>query len=578
MLAKLREKKTKEIENAKEDIRTELGVESPEPDKEGVITVSFKTVDSWKQWPKSSEDPLSISTDRFGNEIELNENQLRAVRLAVTGADMVLLGAAGTGKTTSTKKLVNHLVTSNKAGILKGEHNYLPEGTPGIVVCAYTRRAVTNIKKNMPDDMKQNCITIHKLLEFYPKQFEVIDNETGEPRITMKFVPKRDRTYQLHSSIRVLLIEESSMLGTDLWMKLIDALPRHVQIIFIGDIQQLPPIFSPAILGFKIIDLERNTIELTQVYRQAMESPIIKLAHRILSGVPIPAKEFPDWNEPNLTIHPWKKKIDVDSANLTFARFIIEMIERDQFNVDEDIILCPFNLSFGTIEINKVIASHLAVKHNKTVFEIVAGFNRHYYAVGDRVMLDKEDATIEKITWNGSYAGALPQKESVHMDYWGRLNSAIPHKLELVSQTDDDVDKMLDNMIIGAGGDEDRVNQASHRIHLKMTDTGDLVEIDTAGEINSLLHGYALTVHKAQGSEWRKVILALHRSHATMMQRELLYTAVTRAKETLYIICEPETFVNGILNQRYPGNTLKEKAQWFKGKIDAKTKLILGDR
>lgn len=52
-----------------------------------------------------------------------------------------------------------------------------------------------------------------------------------------------------------------------------------------------------------------------------------------------------------------------------------------------------------------------------------------------------------------------------------------------------------------------------------------------------------------------------------MLQRELLYTAVTRAKEELYIICEPETFTKGIQSQRVKGNTLAEKAEFFKGKI-----------
>jgi len=84
-----------------------------------------------------------------------------------------------------------------------------------------------------------------------------------------------------------------------------------------------------------------------------------------------------------------------------------------------------------------------------------------------------------------------------------------------------------------------------------------------------MLLGYCLTVHKAQGSEWRKVFFVTHQSHATMLQRELLYTAVTRAKEELYVICEPETFTNGIRSQRVKGNTLAEKAEYFKGRAQA---------
>jgi ATP-dependent exoDNAse (exonuclease V) alpha subunit len=59
-----------------------------------------------------------------------------------------------------------------------------------------------------------------------------------------------------------------------------------------------------------------------------------------------------------------------------------------------------------------------------------------------------------------------------------------------------------------------------------------------------------------------------------MVQRELLYTAVTRAREELYIICEPESFVKGILSQRVKGDTLEEKAQYFMGKLDKQQELL----
>jgi exodeoxyribonuclease V alpha subunit len=109
-----------------------------------------------------------------------------------------------------------------------------------------------------------------------------------------------------------------------------------------------------------------------------------------------------------------------------------------------------------------------------------------------------------------------------------------------------------------------------------MLDSDVEISIDKASDINSLLLAYALTVHKAQGSEWRKVFFITHQSHATMLQRELLYTAITRAKEELYIICEPEMFVNGIQSQRIKGNTLAEKAEYFKGKVEKEEGTING--
>ena len=146
------------------------------------------------------------------------------------------------------------------------------------------------------------------------------------------------------------------------------------------------------------------------------------------------------------------------------------------------------------------------------------------------------------------------------MDYWGY--DPIFHARE-----DDDTD--VDFLLSQVAQSDERVNQASHIITLKMLDSDQIVRISTAGDINGLMLGYCLTVHKSQGSEWRKVFFICHQSHATMLQRELLYTAVTRAREELYIICEPETFVKGILGQRVKGNTLAEKAEYFKGKIDS---------
>ena len=101
-----------------------------------------------------------------------------------------------------------------------------------------------------------------------------------------------------------------------------------------------------------------------------------------------------------------------------------------------------------------------------------------------------------------------------------------------------------------------------------MLETEREVTIDSAGDVNGLLLGYALTVHKSQGSEFRKVFLCLHHTHSKMISRELLYTAVTRAREELYIICEENTFVKGIETQRVKGNTIEEKASYFQGKLD----------
>ena len=496
-----------------------------------------------------------------GESITYNKEQAEFVNLISSGESCVLIGAAGTGKTTCSRGGITELISSGKIPPLQSDgHKFLHSGAPGVIIISFTRRAVNNIRKVQSEDLKSNCITAHKLLQFQPVAYEIEDPETKKIKTTMRFEPMRNKDNPLPTSIHTIVVEEASMLSVDLFNQITDALQHKVQWVFIGDIQQLPPVFGPAILGFKMLELP--VIELTQVYRQALESPIIRLAHRILSGEALPVTEFDEWKVPNkLTIHPWKKKIAADTALLTLAKFFTQAIEKDIYNVDEDVILIPYNKSCGCDELNKEIANHLARKRNATTYELVAGFEKHYLSVGDKILFDREDAEIIEIKRNPAYTGARYQPESKTLDYWGHNPNVANDKSE--DQYDDDVDFLLDQV---ASSDE-RVNQCSHILIIRLYDSGSEISISTAGEVNSILLGYAITIHKAQGSEWRKVFLAFHQSHAKMMQRELLYTAVTRAREELYIICEPESLVKGIKSQRIKGDTLEEKAQHFKGKL-----------
>jgi exodeoxyribonuclease V alpha subunit len=508
--------------------------------------------------------------DKYGKAITYNERQKEFVTTAGSGKSAVLIGAAGTGKTTCQQGTVARLIRSGHAGVLEPEgHKYLMPKTPGIVVVSFTRRAVSNIRRAVSEDMKNNCLTIHALLEYEPVYYEELDNETGDMKKTMRFEPTRTAYRPLASTIHTCIIEEASMVSVELFNELKAALPPNCQFIFLGDIQQLPPVFGSAILGYKMLELP--VVELTEVYRQALESPIIRLAHRILSGNPIPVTEYPDWKvDKQLTIHPWKKKLDPDTALRTIAKFLTTAIDSGLYVPDDDMVLIPFNKSCGTIELNKHIAQHMARKRKAVVWEVIAGFNKLYLSVGDKVLFDKEDAVVTNITKNPSYAGAAAQVEHECLDYWGYNSSEGGETEHHISGEDsEDIDFMLSQVSMKGVEGEDRVRQASHEVTVRLMETDREVTITTAGDLNNLIHAFALTVHKSQGSEFRKVFLMLHQSHATMLSRELLYTGVTRAREELYIICEPESMTNGIMSQRIKGNTLAEKAEFFKGKIAA---------
>lgn len=514
----------------------------------------------------------SEQSSNLSDGIQYNAEQSSFISLATQGKSCVLLGAAGTGKTTCMKGTVQSLLTSHRITPISDTdgHKYLVQNSPGIIMCSFTRRAVRNLRKAIPTDLASNCITIHKLLEYSPVEYEVYDEESGNYRKSMRFEPQRNALRTLPATIKTIIIDESSMVSLELFTEIWEALPHkyEVQFIFLGDIQQLPPVFGSAVLGYKMLELP--VIELTQVYRQALESPIIRLAHRILSGVPIPQSEFAEWNSKGLTIHPWKKKLHQDVALLTIANFFTKAYDAGAYDPEEDMILCPFNKAFGTLEINKYIANHIARTQSKITWEVIAGFNKHYFSVGDKVLFEKEDAEIISIARNAGHTGKRAQKESTTLDYWGfdsnQSKSSDMDEFDLES-----IDIMLASA--AASDTEERVSSASHIITVRMVDSEEEISIDSAAEINNLLLAYSLTVHKSQGSEWRKVFVTLHQSHNTMIQRELLYTAITRAKEELYVICEPDHFIKGIESQRIKGNTLAEKSEYFKGKQTSRGEL-----
>jgi ATP-dependent exoDNAse (exonuclease V) alpha subunit len=115
----------------------------------------------------------------------------------------------------------------------------------------------------------------------------------------------------------------------------------------------------------------------------------------------------------------------------------------------------------------------------------------------------------------------------------------------------------------------ERKQQASHIVHIVYEDES-FDDISAAGDFakETFSLGYALTVHKAQGSEWRKVFIVLHKDFAISLYRELFYTAVTRARTKVTIIAKDMVVQKAIKNQRIKGNTLKDKLEYFNSGAD----------
>lgn len=515
--------------------------------------------------PTSASDPETQARQKL--PVVLNAQQQSVIDAALAGHDVVVVGAAGTGKTATLTALVSALLSETDiADMTDAKHKHLIPGVPGIICTSYTRRSVANTKKVL-QNIHYNCVTIHKLLEYQPQFYTVFDAE-GNQRNTMRFVPARGRLNTLDESIAVVIIDEAATVPIDLYNQVLNALPNvsKVQFIYLGDLNQLPPVFGASALGVegaKILHtMPECVIELTHVYRQALESPILRFAHRILQGDAIPAESLTgEWSSaPGLYVRPWKKRIDPELALLTAAKFFKDAYAAGSYDPLRDMILMPQNIGFGTIELSKHIGMSLARTHNRKVYEVIAGFQRYYYSVGDTVMYDREDAEIVSIESNALYRGQSPKPASLTLDYWG--HDTVHHEAQTDAENFDE-DEFLSARL---ADQKDRFTEASHVIGLKFASDspGDpITYINSSGEINKLALAYALTVHKAQGSEWRRVFIVLHHSHARSLSREMLYTAVTRAREELYIICEPESFTNGVINQRVRGETLEQKLMQF---------------
>lgn len=528
-----------------------------------------------------------------------NERQQLAIDLALQGRSYCLIGAAGTGKTTSLRWAISAILQAGLVPPLASSTKWLRRGAPGIVCVAYTRRAVRQIAKNVPAEV--TTLTAHKLLEFAPVYYEVEKPDGGIGK-TMRFEPQRHATNPLPKELHTLIIDESSMMSLELYDLLMAAIQHNVQVILLGDLHQLPPVYGQSVLADKLT--QWPVVELTEVYRQALDSPIIQLATAIKDGRGWTVEGKTSWASPDgsstVTINPWKSSLrSHDDGHVVhkvtaldgFKGFADSIIAAGDYSEEEDVILMPFNKACGTLELNKHIANTLGRKRGAQVHHVIAGYNNHFFAVGDRVLYEKQEAVIVAIEPNPVYVGKAVQPAGYSLDRWGGYSDDAERQAAANAAADAadpnsfDVDTLLANLAL-MGEDDDKFNQASHIISLltieqieegrAAKERGDAdyeepkpLQVKDTGAINNMLFAYALTIHKSQGSEWRRVFLFLHQSHHTMCSRELLYTAVTRARQHLYIICEPDklgkpgTVTKAARAPRIRGNTLAEKVAWL---------------
>lgn len=562
--------------------------------KEGKDPFFYINLENNKMEPEAPKEvsiilPANLEKDLnslpLSNSISLNEQQERAIELALSGKSFVLAGYAGTGKTFTVRYILEELIKSHKLNQMAVETKTLQKGDYGFIACAYTRRATSVVRQGLPHGLKAS--TCHALLEYEPEFYEDFDKD-GNLVKKMRFIERRNQYNPIPSSVSLIVLDESSMISVDLHDKIMKALPHQPQIIYIGDLAQLKPVFGDAILGYKLNELP--VVELTQVYRQK-DGEILDFATDIREGKNLTNFTLPQYKNERLKINQFKTQ-EKDNIRLVQLGSILQkhIAEEDIDPLAGDLILCPFNVGIGTTELNKYVADYYDQANDRKIIPIRSGIKTQYFAIGDKILVDRNDALITDIRPNPKYSGVLPAAPSHTINRWGGMRTG-KYMINNIATPDDSSDDFESMLMANSDAlsleqiDESAIKQeASHIIYYQFispdiqqmekyresVDKSMTESMSSAGDINKMELAYCISVHKSQGSQARHVMLLIMRQHAVMLNRELLYTAVTRAAKRLTIYADSGCISKCIMNPSIKGNSLAEKAEFFKGRIKEK--------
>jgi exodeoxyribonuclease V alpha subunit len=275
----------------------------------------------------------------------------------------------------------------------------------------------------------------------------------------------------------VLIVDEASMLDVRLGADLVAALASDARLVLVGDVDQLPSVGPGTVLGDVIASGSVPTVRLTEIFRQAAESLIVVNAHRIQEGEqPELGAPAADRESDRRDFFFLEEEDPAAAAALIRDLVAVRLPRRYGFSPQEIQVLSPMHRGeLGAGNLNLLLQETLTAGAPG----IVRG--QRTLRVGDKVMQVRND--YDKEVWNG------------------------------------------DSGIVEGVGDETLAVRFDDR----------LVEY-TLDELDTLVLSYAATVHKSQGSEYPAVVIPVHTQHYVMLQRNLLYTAVTRGKRLCVLV------------------------------------------
>lgn len=409
--------------------------------------------------------------------ITLTGEQRRAVEAAVVDKCVIVTGGPGVGKTTIVRAIV-HLFASLRRKV---------------ALAAPTGRAA----KRLAESTGSEAVTLHRLLEYQPA--------------TSSFF----RSAGHHLDQDVVIVDETSMVDIALFRALMAALPPSAQLVLVGDVDQLPSVGPGAVLADLIASEAATVVRLTEIFRQAQASRIVTAAHEINRGV-VPELQPPPGRNARRSDFYFIHRDDPLRARETIVDLVAERIpEAFGFDPMADIqVLCPIHRGeLGTIALNQALQERLNPGRPAQPSDGAGVPGEGAGARGEGEGGEAESA-----------AGAAEIRRGEHVYRVG----------DKVMQLRNDYDRGVFNGDIGIVHDivDDR-----RKLLVDFLD-GRVVGYEP-GDLDQLIHAYAVSVHKSQGSEYPVVILPLATQHFIMLQRNLLYTAVTRGKALVVIVGSP---------------------------------------